>query len=142
MIPILFLKRNIKISNFKILTIRTFCSDWEKSVQRDANKTQGGKNSSMQDNFIAKLEGEFGSEKISTTGRFETKLRQEIESLTKFREKIINNATNEQLFDFKKQRMICQSLRQDLVVQRELSGMGLGSFDAVMKEFPIVKALP
>lgn len=118
-------------------------------MQRDANisgragSIKGGL-ASMQDNFMAKLGGEFGGERVSSLVRLETKLGNEIKALNALRDTLTashSSTSSENITDFNKQRSAVQSRRQDLIVQRELSGMGTGATDAVLKEFPCPQAL-
>ena len=126
-------------------------TEWEKQVQRDASlrsgPTKGSRGgpgmNSMHDNFMSKLEGDFAGERVSSLNRVELRLQQQIKDLAAFREKILASKIEaHSLLEYNKQRTAAQNKRQELIVTRELSGMGTGSHEAVINEYPIPLALP
>ncbi len=115
------------------INVRGFISDFGNSGRRGA-KTE--------DAFLKALEGEFGGERVSSLLRLETKLRNELILLNKLGNGIVSpSASSGSIAAYNKQRDVVHRTRQDLIVQRELSGMGVGATETVMKEFPCPPAL-
>eukprot|EP00601_Ochromonadales_sp_CCMP2298_P016480 CAMPEP_0173218156 /NCGR_PEP_ID=MMETSP1142-20121109/900_1 /TAXON_ID=483371 /ORGANISM="non described non described, Strain CCMP2298" /LENGTH=139 /DNA_ID=CAMNT_0014145827 /DNA_START=15 /DNA_END=434 /DNA_ORIENTATION=- len=127
-------------------------SDWEKSAQREAILRGGNRGSTLQDSILNQIEKEIGGERVSTLKRVESRMGQQIEGLVALRARLVgvgvggvggvglggvDAVSAEDRLEYNKQRKAAYDRRQELIVQREMSGLGIGASESVLREFPL-----
>jgi hypothetical protein len=140
---------NVLKNSFKmgVTTSRKFSSSdsYDQGVIKDAkNRSFAGSNTFSRDGLLNKLQSEFQGERISSTKRAEERLRHEIQSLVDLKVQISSSVVSvkqdkiaelREMFDHKRKQAI--KLRNELVIQREVSGFGTNVVRQVEKDFQI-----
>jgi hypothetical protein len=110
---------------------------FDERITNDAKMASFGR--STQDGLLSKLQAEFTGERINATRRAEDRLRSETEVLATLRKSAEDSATAREAFVVKRKALL--ALRNELVIQRELSGIVRGTASGVEREFPLPGAL-
>jgi hypothetical protein len=109
------------------------------SVLNDARQTSLG--GATRDGLFNKLQGEFMGERVSSTRRAEDKLRFEVDDLAALAAALKGGASAEATAAFNARRKAAMKLRFELIVQREVSGLGTNAAATVEADFPLPASL-